>query len=496
MAVTVDWIISTLHNQTIQAPPFPPLPKKVTQQTAEDESNRNTDHRRPPETATSKMSVLNSNVFYGDIFTIVRPKPHNGTISFDKIEMESLIANNGGLLLSKHLYEAIKIDVQAATKNNTTISRNFYVVASGGYGDYSKLNPLLADLSKLVQIIPVTSIWIYACIGDQLKYNAQEHPLLFQPQPYPIRLLPRNKFLISLTGFVDASRYGISWMLREIGAQYTDNLKSKNTHLICKEASGKKYEKACEWGMHVVSVEWLYHIVRYGYREGSEEKFSLVKRPKEEIPLPGDGKELAQPNVCAPKDESKVATNTRVDPELPIAEAAPKSFGNDIEDATGVTEKTNEAATRPQITDESKSVSEAAKDLSALKSAEPSINLTRNYGRDNEQITTEDNKSPNEVSKRLHTALESLESSNNNTTFPRRSKRQRQPNKTPEKSPLLLTQHSDEEYPQTEQFTVAVGADADLTFGSHDDSVPQSQMDDAEDNGESQVVWFGNRRGV
>jgi hypothetical protein len=132
----------------------------------------------------AKKAVLNSNVFLGDIFVIVRPKPHDGTVSFETAEMEAIISSNGGLLLSKQLFEAIKIDIQSAFKNNSTISGDFFVVSSGGYRDYTKINPLLADLSKLsVKIVSVSPIWVKACIGDVLKYIAEEYPLLFQPQP-------------------------------------------------------------------------------------------------------------------------------------------------------------------------------------------------------------------------------------------------------------------------------------------------------------------------
>ena len=79
----------------------------------------------------------------------------------------------------------------------------------------------------------------------------------------------------------------------------------------------------------------------------------------------------------------------------------------------------------------------------------------------------------------------------------RRSKRQRQAARTPQKSSPLFTQHSansDDEYPQTEQLTVVGEAGIDLnSFGDNDD-VPQSQIDDAQDLGESQVVWFGGGR--
>ena len=84
MAVTADWILSSLHNQTITAPAFPPMPK-VAQQPAESKSNSGANSRTVD--AAAKKAVLNSNVFCGDIFAIVRPKPHNGTISFEKADM-------------------------------------------------------------------------------------------------------------------------------------------------------------------------------------------------------------------------------------------------------------------------------------------------------------------------------------------------------------------------------------------------------------------------
>lgn len=521
MAVTADWILSSLHNQTIRAPPFPPPPRKITQQPVETKSNNVADSRLPD--VAAKKVLLNSNVFHGDIFAIVRPKPHDGTVSFEKAEMESLISSNGGLLLSKQLYEAIKIDIQAALKNNSTISRNFYVVSSGGYGDLTKLNPLLADLSKLgVKIVSVSPIWVKGCIGDEIKYTADECPMLFQPQPWPIRLLPPNNFLVSLTGFVDASRYGIIWMLREIGAEYTDNLKSKNTHLICKDASGKKYEKACEWGLHVISVDWLYHVVRYGYRDGCERHFSLVKGEKEVSLLPNnDWDAPSMPKPVSNKLSNKYNdSKDHVDPDVPTIETTTETIRHDMKE---VEKECTEPRKPPHSVDKQpkyelpspvksaisdvrhdNKASSYAKDANSLHDATTSVldeakslgppNSSKQHDIDPKQDTT-DSKSPNDVNKRLHSALQSLETSNTNKpAFQRRSKRQRQqPIKSPDKSPSLLTQHSpEEEYPQTEAFTVAVRADACLTSGSHD-SVPQSQVDDAEDNGESQVVWFAER---
>ena len=501
MAVTPRWILSSLRNQTIKAMPFPTMPKKVTPQHA-DETTMNTSGVESLHDAVKK-TVLNSNIFHGDIFATVRPKPHNGTMSFDKIEIESLILSNGGMLLSKQLFDAVKIDIQSASKNNSTISRNFYVVSSGGYGDDTKINPLIGDLSKLgVKIVSVTPIWIKGCIGDQMKYDAEEYPLLFQPQPYPIRILPPNQFLISLTGFVDASRFGIMWMLKEIGAQYTDNLKPKNTHLICKEASGMKYQKACEWGLHVVSLEWLYHVVRCGYREGCEREFSLVKEDAKEMPLlPSDWKELSLSNDVSSREPSKSLPffeNSSVDRELPplkTATAPVKEESNHMKEDAPTVEPPHDANLAQNTQTKALGVTEIDERhfIDETKQLETQQKNGTHHNGDDTIVHEEESKPPNDVNKRLHSALQSLETTTEKKPHPRRSKRQRVSTKTPDKSPSLLSQHSHEEYPQTQQ-TMAVNAAAEMTVNSHD-YVPQSQVDDAEDNGESQVVWFGDKRG-
>ena len=92
-----------------------------------------------------------------------------------------------------------------------------------------------------------------------------------------------KKFLVAVTGFHDddANRYRVKSMANEIGVDWSDDLSRRNTHLVCEKAEGQKYNKALEWGIHVVSIEWLHHIVKYGYEEGSEDKFSLNNTQKQ-----------------------------------------------------------------------------------------------------------------------------------------------------------------------------------------------------------------------
>ncbi|KAJ1568589.1 Chitin synthase, class 5 [Cladochytrium tenue] len=46
-------------------------------------------------------------------------------------------------------------------------------------------------------------------------------------------------------------------LLARVGARFTEDLSSDNTHLICTFARGPKYEKAVEWNIPAVSPEFL-----------------------------------------------------------------------------------------------------------------------------------------------------------------------------------------------------------------------------------------------
>jgi hypothetical protein len=95
----------------------------------------------------------------------------------------------------------------------------------------------------------------------------------------PLWRLPKS-VRISITGFVGSKRTALIQLIQAI-ATYDDAMRTSTTHLICKEASGNKYDKALEWKLHIVSQEWLYHVMEYGYsgaekqEEGCESQFSL-----------------------------------------------------------------------------------------------------------------------------------------------------------------------------------------------------------------------------
>lgn len=466
-------------------------------------------------------------------------------------DMESIIIDNDGLLLSRSLLREavtkvavkkkmkkmehpIKIAVTPSSENphyNPHGQSRTYYAISNILTDYSK-NNLLEELSNLgFDVVPVTSVWIAACVRNGCKYNPEEYPLLFQPQTWPIHrlhswssrpadpimsLLGKGErkergarklnltFLMSVTGFADSSRYGIIAMLNEIGAGFTENLSRKNTHLICKEGSGQKYAKALEWGLHVVSVEWLYHVARYGYEEGSEGGFSFVasvrKEPFEEIT------QKQQRLKDCTLDENSSANNHN-----PVNKDEVKATSSLNDDGEGGKEDREDRAGQLAINE----------------------NITMDGGQGYVPCSTSSKK-------RLHFALRTLEEpiakrrinsniemkTNITGCLPRQHHRGKgyislmstsQAQGTSPSSSLILPppfpqqseiREEDEmsamSPPEIEtQFTIGtILANGDISLNNKNaygdyssEEVPPSQAKDAEDNGESQVVWFAAARG-
>mmetsp|Transcript_25585 Transcript_25585/g.61520 ORF Transcript_25585/g.61520 Transcript_25585/m.61520 type:complete len:790 (+) Transcript_25585:82-2451(+) len=457
ICISVDWILVCIYHNTIVSSTFPPEPQ-VQKLEINIRSNDSTNSNNTGSVATrikssTKSKQPTSSIFRGDIFAVLL-KSMPGTLDFILEEIESSIITNGGLVLSKPILSAVKKDVLSTPAESST-DRKYFVVTSRWFQlDFACPYPLLAELSKLgIKVVLVSPVWVAACIENSCKYDPEDYPLLFQPQTWSIRHLNlysehgQRKFLISVTGFIDSSRYGIMSMLKEIGAEFTDNLSRKNTHLICKEAQGQKYTKALEWGLHAVSIEWLYHIIRYGFQKGSEDKFSLAERKLSE-------------KMPRPKAEDQLQS-----------QLSPRRRGK---------------RDPPQ---------------SSPKDHDPPLSPTKN-----------------DPGKRLNYALQTLEApfaqtlnTMNMMGSPRRrSKRDRSPLKTNHESPSLLSssQLEEKESPQIEtQYTVGTTLAADADIGgmafnkrhrfSADSSedVPLSQANDAEDNGESQVVWFAASRG-
>lgn len=107
-------------------------------------------------------------------------------------------------------------------------------------------------------------------------------PPAFVPQKWKLQLFPSRfpedvdypkRLKISVSVYEGAERAALGHMIDIMGAEFTRNFRRDNSHLICQSAHGEKFAKAREWGVRVVTSEWLYSCAEAGWSKESERRF-------------------------------------------------------------------------------------------------------------------------------------------------------------------------------------------------------------------------------
>ncbi|CAL1541165.1 unnamed protein product [Lymnaea stagnalis] len=104
----------------------------------------------------------------------------------------------------------------------------------------------------------VTAFWLNDCLMNKKMvppWEALHLPLSFHSEK------PGFNQMISVTNFDGEERLRLKQMINAIGAKYTGYMTHHNSALICKKPGGMKFEKAKEWRIAVVNVQWLSDLV-------------------------------------------------------------------------------------------------------------------------------------------------------------------------------------------------------------------------------------------
>ena len=108
-----------------------------------------------------------------------------------------------------------------------------------------------------------TSAWVNDCC--QFRTTVWPSAVLmwkgwnYQPLP-KARIEPvdgRDNFVITLTGYTGLQREVLKRLIEMTGAEKSDALTRKNTHLLCNAPTSKKAEAAKLWGVKVVNHLWI-----------------------------------------------------------------------------------------------------------------------------------------------------------------------------------------------------------------------------------------------
>jgi hypothetical protein len=298
IAIAPEWVIACLQNKHLtDAKDYPPNRRVSTLRVKKKSS-------KSPIKRSSRVQI------FSDLFFHILSPAHetksaptssvsaptntntNTNASFDAEKFETLIRLHGGRLLSRDgirlLQNLPNVNATSGSKRKQ-IPKCYLVHLSGAFHleKVIKSDALLRHISQhnLCNIIPVNPIWLQTCDMNQAEIDPYDHAQLFIPHKLPIQMIQNEngvKLKVAVTGFMGVERIGLRNMLVSIGAGYTENMGSTNTHLICKEAVGPKYLKAVEWNLHVVSVDWLFRICHHGYQSGCEDDFSLLQAKEAE----------------------------------------------------------------------------------------------------------------------------------------------------------------------------------------------------------------------
>ncbi|KAK1646712.1 hypothetical protein QYE76_064517 [Lolium multiflorum] len=107
----------------------------------------------------------------------------------------------------------------------------------------------------------VSTQWIASCFEVGYLQDVGSHPI-FSPLRCRIPFPGFENFRFCVSQYEDKDRVLLKNLCLTLGAKFTDKATKRVTHLICKFASGPKYEAYLHKEIPTITVEWLFECVR------------------------------------------------------------------------------------------------------------------------------------------------------------------------------------------------------------------------------------------
>mmetsp|Transcript_7046 Transcript_7046/g.21484 ORF Transcript_7046/g.21484 Transcript_7046/m.21484 type:complete len:707 (+) Transcript_7046:139-2259(+) len=118
--------------------------------------------------------------------------------------------------------------------------------------------------------ILVTRKWLKSCLRVDKLLNLSEDRL-FRPVLTKLPIEAMKGLVVTVSGYYSKLsdgvhlRESIGELITLLGAKFSERMwKLGTTHLVCESASGGKFNRAKEWGIPCVTVEWLYSCATSG----------------------------------------------------------------------------------------------------------------------------------------------------------------------------------------------------------------------------------------
>ncbi|THU93336.1 hypothetical protein K435DRAFT_757653 [Dendrothele bispora CBS 962.96] len=108
-----------------------------------------------------------------------------------------------------------------------------------------------------------TECWLERCLFEDRICPPQQN-VSFTPISVSCPIKGCERVFMSCSGFDESERLFMRRLLKVFGITLLSVFSKRATYLLCPSADGLKYEKAKEWGIPVVSMEWIREIKRTG----------------------------------------------------------------------------------------------------------------------------------------------------------------------------------------------------------------------------------------
>jgi hypothetical protein len=223
----------------------------------QDNNNGKLSSRQQISRAPSKSSATATGVFTGCYFTLTALEKG----SPQEAEAKKLIQAGHGRLFHGATVKAVSNQSKAYAICPPSLTPS----------QVAQLRSTCPDIKTVDECNRFTLYWLESCLeAGQLLPPMRGAPC-YQPLPHSLPLPGMDQVVVCVSGFSAAVRTAIARTVSIVGGKVTlEAMTRKNTHLICAEAKGTKFDHCGPFGVMPVVADWLVDSIETGRLQPEE----------------------------------------------------------------------------------------------------------------------------------------------------------------------------------------------------------------------------------
>ncbi|KAF8193425.1 hypothetical protein BJ912DRAFT_241190 [Pholiota molesta] len=108
-----------------------------------------------------------------------------------------------------------------------------------------------------------TDCWLEQCIYED-RICAPEEQVAFVPLGIDIPVPAAEDVVLSISGFDQSESHALKRLFRALGITLAPTFTRRSTHLLCPSGTGLKFDKAREWEIPTVGMQWIRAVATTG----------------------------------------------------------------------------------------------------------------------------------------------------------------------------------------------------------------------------------------